>query len=297
MKKGISSTSPYDWGKMKRRDFLKTVAAGIIGGGLTPAGALAEVSKISFPTFPENCDDYVRDYLQKIKYFDKPHKGDVYLDRKRYALLGSSVKRFKRLQKTVGYANFHLLNFDNAIRFSRDYSRVGSFTKAELYFLEMIFYDDPSLYGFFGEKPVKNLTARIQKRDVVKVRHTGNYLYKGYPLETYKMIKRDVGNRVILTSGVRSVIKQFLLFLNKAYNNKGNLSLASRSLAPPGYSFHGVSDFDVGQVGFGVANFTERFVSTTVYRKLRDSGYLKLRYPRENILGVRFEPWHIKVNS
>ena len=282
---------------MKRRDFLKTVAAGFIAGGLTPAGALAEISKMYSPAFPENCDDYVRDYLQKIQYFDKPHKGDVYLDHKRYALLGSSVKRFKRLQKTVGHANFHLLNFDNAIRFGRNYSRVGSFTKAELYFLEMIFYDDPALYGFFGEKPVKNLTSRIQRRDVVKVRHTGNYLYKGLPLDTYKKIKRDVGDQVILTSGVRSVIKQFLLFLNKAYNNKGNLSLASRSLAPPGYSFHGVSDFDVGQVGFGIANFTERFVSTSVYRKLKDSGYLKLRYPRENVLGVRFEPWHIKVNS
>jgi D-alanyl-D-alanine carboxypeptidase len=289
--------SLYDWGKMKRRDFLKTVAAGIIAGGLTPARALAEISKISSPAFPENHDDYVRDYLQKIQYFDNPHKGDVYLDHKRYALLESSVKRFKRLQKTVGHANFHLLNFDDAIRFSRDYSRVGPFTKAELYFLEMIFYDDPVLYGFFGEKPVKNLTARIQIRDVVKVGHTGNYLYKGLPLETYKKIKRDVDDQVILTSGVRSVIKQFLLFLNKAYNNKGNLSLASRSLAPPGYSFHGVSDFDVGQVGFGVANFTERFVSTPVYRKLKDSGYLKLRYPRENILGVRYEPWHIKVDS
>ncbi|MCD4718163.1 MAG: M15 family metallopeptidase [Desulfobacterales bacterium] len=282
---------------MKRRDFLKTVAAGFIAGGLTPAGALAEISKMYSPAFPENCDYYVRDYLQKIQYFDKPHKGDVYLDHKRYALLGSSVKRFKRLQKTVGHANFHLLNFDNAISFGRDYSRVGPFTKAELYFLEMIFYDDPALYGFFGEKPVKNLTSRIQRRDVVKVRHTGNYLYKGLPLDTYKKIKRDVGDQVILTSGVRSVIKQFLLFLNKAYNNKGNLSLASRSLAPPGYSFHGVSDFDVGQVGFGIANFTERFVSTSVYRKLKDSGYLKLRYPRENVLGVRFEPWHIKVNS
>jgi D-alanyl-D-alanine carboxypeptidase len=282
---------------MKRRDFLKTVAAGIIAGGLTPAGALAEISKISSLAFTQDCDDYIRDYLQKIQYFDKPHKGDIYLNPKRYALLGSSVKRFKRLQKTVGHANFHLLNFDDAIRLSRDYSRVGPFTKAELYFLEMIFYDDPALYGFFGEKPVKNLTARIQRRDVVKVRHTGNYLYKGLPLETYKNIKHDVGDQVILTSGVRSVIKQFLLFLNKAYNNKGNLSLASRSLAPPGYSFHSVSDFDVGQVGFGIANFTERFVSTPVYRKLKDTGYLKLRYPRENMLGVRFEPWHIKVNS
>ncbi len=50
-----------------------------------------------------------------------------------------------------------------------------------------------------------------------------------------------------LTSGVRGVAKQFILFLAKAEANGGNLSLASRSLAPPGYSYHGVGDFDVGE--------------------------------------------------
>jgi D-alanyl-D-alanine carboxypeptidase len=85
--------------------------------------------------------------------------------------------------------------------------------------------------------------------------------------------------------------------LNKARKNNGNLSIASRSLAPPGYSFHGNGDFDVGQVGFGAANFTERFANTEVYKKLNELGYLKLRYPQKNLMGVRFEPWHIKVST
>ena len=127
--------------------------------------------------------------------------------------------------------------------------------------------------------------------------YTGNYLYKGLPLETYQKIKRDVGDKVILTSGVRSVTKQLLLFLNKAYNKDGNLSLASRSLAPPGYSYHGIGDFDVGQIGYGADNFTKRFTGTEVYRKLRDLRYLNIRYTENNLLGVRFEPWHIKVSS
>ena len=113
--------------------------------------------------------------------------------------------------------------------------------------------------------------------------------------EMVERLTRELGDRVILTSGVRSVVKQSLLFLNKAYNSQGNLSLASRQLAPPGYSFHGIGDFDVGQVGFGPANFTERFICTEVYRRLESLGYLTLRYPRDNCLGVRFEPWHIKV--
>jgi hypothetical protein len=35
--------------------------------------------------------------------------------------------------------------------------------------------------------------------------------------------------------------------------------------------------------------------TTEGYKKLEDLGYLKLRYPLENHLGVRYEPWHIKV--
>jgi len=164
-------------------------------------------------------------------------------------------------------------------------------------FLEMLFYFDASHYGFFDNKPVKNITDGVKRREVVKIPYTGNYLYKGMPLQTYKKIIRGVGDGVVLTSGVRSVIKQFLLFLNKAYESEGNLSLASRSLAPPGYSYHGISDFDVGQAGLGADNFTERFTATSVYKRLNEQGYVRIRYTLDNLLGVRFEPWHIKVGS
>ena len=281
---------------MKRRDFLKALTAVFMGWGGAPAQVLAKLAKTSPATPPGNHDDNIKDYLHRMKNFNKHHKGDVWLDRKRYRLLESSAKRFKRLQRIVGHGNFHLLSFDKALRIARNYSSVGRFSRAELDFLEMIFYEDAGIYGFFGEKPMKNLTSRVEKRDVVKVPRTGNYLYRGRPIETYKKIRQYLGDKVILTSGVRSVIKQFMLFLNKTYMSKGNLSLASRSLAPPGYSFHSIGDFDVGQVGFGADNFTERFITTEVYRKLENSGYLKLRYQQNNTLGVRFEPWHIKLS-
>jgi len=73
-------------------------------------------------------------------------------------------------------------------------------------------------------------------------------------------------------------MKQFLLFLNKAYQNDDNISLASRSLVPPDYFFHGVGDFDVGQVGFGAANFTELFTTTPIYKRLSEIGYLMRSY-------------------
>jgi LAS superfamily LD-carboxypeptidase LdcB len=99
----------------------------------------------------------------------------------------------------------------------------------------------------------------------------------------------------VLTSGVRSIVKQLYLFMRKAERADGNLSLASRSLAPPGYSFHAIGDFDVGKRGLGGANFTQAFARTDVYRRLVDLGFVEMRYPQQNLLGVRFEPWHIRV--
>jgi hypothetical protein len=280
---------------MKRRDFLKTLM-GVVFGGVFAPEVLAKTAGYSYVVKPEAMDDHIKDYLHKMREFDKPHENDVCLEPDQFRILASCVKRLKRVQRTVGHGNFYLISFDSALKMARDYSRIGRFSKAELDFMEMIFHVDASHYGFFGEKPLHNLTASLKGRNIVKVPRTGNYLFKDISLEIYEKVRRQVGEQAILTSGVRNVMKQFLLFLNKAYKCKGNLSLASRSLAPPGYSFHGIGDFDVGQVGFGVANFTERFTHTEVYRRLRQLGYVTFRYPPDNLLGVRFEPWHIKVS-
>jgi hypothetical protein len=230
-----------------------------------------------------------------MKHFDRPHRGDVFLNERAHRLLQSSVMRFRRLQGFVGHGHFHLLGFDEAIRISKGSAQVGAFTKAEKNFLEMIYYENASVYGFYGRKPLQDITDHIKKQAVTKIRRSGNYLFRGPPLETYLKIKKEIGGRAVLTSGIRSVTKQFFLFLNKAHRTNGNLSMASRSLAPPGYSYHGIGDFDMGQVGFGAANFTIRFTKTEVFKRLQDLGYVSLRYPDGNLLGVRFEPWHIKV--
>jgi hypothetical protein len=280
---------------MKRRDFLRTLV-GVVFSGVFAPEVLAKTAAFNYVSKPEDMDDHIKDYLHKMRQFDKPHEKDFYLEPDQFRILVSCLRRLKRVQRTVGHGNFYLISFDYALKMARHYSRIGRFTKAELEFMEMIFHEDASHYGFLGEKPLHNLTASVKGRDIVKVPYTGNYLFKDVSLEIYEKVRKQVGEQAILTSGVRNVMKQFLLFLNKAYKCKGNLSLASRSLAPPGYSFHGIGDFDVGQAGFGVANFTERFTDTEVYRRLRELGYVTFRYPPDNLLGVRFEPWHIKVS-
>ncbi|MDH5660044.1 MAG: M15 family metallopeptidase, partial [Gammaproteobacteria bacterium] len=118
---------------------------------------------------------------------------------------------------------------------------------------------------------------------------------KGDALTTFDKLKNDVGPDLILTSGVRSVAKQLQLFLAKLNSSNNNLSLTSRSLAPPGHSYHGIGDFDVGKKGFGRLNFTSQFSNTDEYKKLIELKYVDIRYTKNNNIGVRYEPWHIKV--
>ncbi len=277
---------------MKRRVFFKVLGLGCIGFGIAP-----EILAKTIADPNESTDDALKDYLHKIQHFNDPHEDDVLVDSNLYNTFESTVMRLRRLQKLVGHGNFHLLSFTSGLSTARNYSKVGEFTKPELRFMEIIFYEEGQRYGFLGQKPLKEITDQVKKNDVVKIPYSGNYLYKDRSIKIYERIKKELGEQVVLTSGIRGVMKQFLLFLNKAYISNGNLSLASRSLAPPGYSFHGNGDFDVGQAGFGAFNFTERFTDTEVFKRLSELGYLKLRYPQDNQVGVRYEPWHIKINA
>ncbi len=275
---------------MHRRTFLKHSAF-----FLTMANAPLALAHTSgyIKNFP--IDSHIKDQLTIKLDFNKNYDEDIFIDTNLLPLLEKSVSRLKRVQKTVGYGNFCLLNFDDAIKIGKSYSRVGAFTKQELDFLEMIFYYQGKNYGFMGKKPIQTITGKVIKKDIKKIPNTGNYLYRGKPVAMYAKIKNQLGKDVILTSGVRSIMKQFLLFLNKTKQSQGNLSMASRSLAPPGYSFHGIGDFDVGKKGYGIHNFTKRFTETNIYKKLNDLGFIKFRYEQNNNLGVRFEPWHIEV--
>lgn len=288
---------------MKRRTFLKNLSAGVvISSGFSHwINALATENVFNSPIrqpaglLGPGMDEHIKDGLHKSKDFDRTYDDDVLLKPQMYGLLKSTVKRLARLQRLVGYANFNLLGFDDALKYASRYSRVGKFTKQELDFIEAVFFEDAVRYGFLGNKVITDLTTKISRRETIKMPRTGHYLFKGQPLQMYNKLTKDVGDSVILTSGIRGVVKQVHLFLAKAVKTKGNLSQASRSLAPPGHSYHGIGDFDVGKIGFGANNFTSAFSSTKEYKKLRELGYVVIRYTENNPYGVRFEPWHIKV--
>ncbi len=235
------------------------------------------------------------DHLQKIKEFDRVYSDDYLLAADTMPTLRSAAARVERAQGLVGHGNFNLLSFDQLLQFAANYAEIGAFPKAELDLLDELFHADAARYGFFGEKVITDLTERIPDRAVAKIAGSGHYLLKGASVEKFTQIRRDVGSSIALTSGVRSIVKQYQLFLRKAVETEGNLSRASRSLAPPGYSFHARGDFDIGKVGYGLRNFTEDFGQTVEFRKLIDLGYISIRYTETNPYGVRHEPWHIKI--
>ena len=240
-------------------------------------------------------DSHIKDQIDRVKNFDVDYPEDIWVPKQRLHLLEQIASHLERVQNFVGHANFSLLSFDNMLRYARNYSAIGEFNKHETDFLDELFHTDASLYGFMGNKVIARLTARIAERDTIKIPYSGNYLFRGESQHLYNKLQTDVGQQLVLTSGIRGVVKQMHLFLAKAVHTNGNLSRASRSLAPPGHSYHGIGDFDVGQINLGAANFTNEFAETDVFKRLVELGYVHIRYPTDNQVGVRYEPWHIKV--
>jgi hypothetical protein len=235
------------------------------------------------------------DYLDKVRNFEDEFSDDIHLSESEAKVMHSVLLRLRGVERSVGHGNYNLISFDQAIKFAKRFSSVGQFTPQELNFIEKIFFTQAADYGFLGEKVSTELTASIKVADTKKIPYSGHYVYRGEAESYYQKLKKDVGDSIILTSGIRSNVKQMHLFLAKGVKSNYNLSKASRSLAPPGHSYHGVGDFDVGKIGWGNANFTDEFSKTDEFKRMQDLGYVKIRYTADNRFGVRYEPWHIKV--
>ena len=294
--------------RISRRDLLKIVPLGAGALLLDGPGALRRAGRIVTAAAAPPADRPIdpladegarhrdaHDPLHKIRDFDRTYADDYLLAESQLEVLLTTAARLDRAVEVIGHGHFNLVSFDDLLRYADRYAEIGPFTAAERAFLDEIFDTDATLYGFYGRKVLREQTARFADKDVERIASTGHYLLRGEPLERYERIRQDLGDNVFLTSGVRGVVKQYQLFLAKAVETGGNLSQASRSLAPPGYSYHAIGDFDIGRVGFGLKNFTEDFAKTEEYKKLIDLGYVDIRYTESNPYGVRHEPWHIKI--
>ncbi len=220
---------------------------------------------------------------------------DIYTTKEEFAYLLLTRDKFTKVKNIVGYGKFNLISFDEVLQVAKTTSKIGSFSDGEIAFLEKLFYDDPTKYGFYGTKTTEKLTDAIDPKDTIKINYTGHYLFRGKSHENYNRILKDVGKDIILTSGIRAIPKQMSLYLNKIYDCSGNISQASRIIAPPAYTHHAISDFDVGKKGFGNRNFSTYFTTTDEFKSLIKLNYVSIRYTENNKDGVIYEPWHIQV--
>lgn len=250
---------------------------------------------VDVPQHLAEAEDEEERMRQRIQHFDYDFSDDIFVSEAEYGLLVSILERLNRVEAYVGHGNFNVLSFDDMLRYGRFQSRIGAFTPVELEYMEKLFYDDVRRLGFFGERVIDDLEHRIAAEDIAKIPRSGHFLFRGYAENFYNKVTAEVGDTLILTSGVRGIVKQYHLFMARVVRAEGNLSRASRSLAPPGHSFHALGDFDVGVVGGGLSNFTAAFAETDEYKRLLDLGFVDIRYTEDNRFGVRFEPWHIRV--
>lgn len=251
---------------------------------------LLDEEKISDNIILEETD--IKDELVEVK---KDLNKDLYVDEIYIKDFVSVRKKLSAIQKYIGYGNFNIVSFDEMLKIAKYSSSINAFNKSEIEFLEFIFYRDPEVHGFYGNRISGNITQTINKKEIIKIPRTGHYLFKGHPEQTYYKMVDDIGETIFLTSGIRSIVKQTKLFLDKVDSVNGNISVASKSLAPPAYTYHTIGDFDIGKKGLGYDNFTSRFALTKEFFAMRKLKYIDMRYTVNNKDGVRYEPWHIKI--
>ena len=269
---------------MNRRTFFKySTSTLLLPSLINNLEANTQTNKAMFPTKTLSTE-------LKIE-----NKKDIFLEEEYLKDFKSVQRKLQLIQKHIGYGNFNIVSFDEMIRISKYAKDVEPFLESELKFFERIFYYDPAYHGFYGKRISERITQGINKKEIVKIPHTGHYLFKGEPEKVYNRMLEDIGPSLVLTSGVRSIVKQTKLFLDKLDSVEANLTKASRSLAPPAYTYHTIADFDVGKKGFGYANFSPRFALTEEFQAMRKLKYIDMRYTINNKDGVRYEPWHVKI--
>jgi hypothetical protein len=180
-------------------------------------------------------------------------------------------------------------------------------------FMRKVLGIDPRELGFEG--PYHGEKA---PQDLVEVDGDATQLFPRDALEDFErmneQMRSDIGRKLTIKSGYRSPGKQAYLFfydLTDTETGAGfSLSESAKRIALPGYSEHGSgrtpafdfsleneSELLVGENGAAMSS-EEKAVfieDTEEYEWMQQNAHrfdYYLSYPRDNDLGVDFEPWH-----
>ncbi|WP_373480402.1 D-alanyl-D-alanine carboxypeptidase family protein [Geminocystis sp.] len=116
--------------------------------------------------------------------------------------------------------------------------------------------------------------------------------------DAFKRMKTDAkaqGVQLVLISGFRSIPDQTKLF-QKQIQKRGSKEAASKLSAPPGHSEHHTGyALDIGDGKQPSLDLKFQFESSQAYSWLTNNAHkygFELSFPKDNIQGVSFEPWH-----
>ena len=232
------------------------------------------------------------DYFSRMIAADQPYDGDRYLEPSELAIAREVIDRLRTVGAHVGHGRFNTLGFERVFKVASDLPS-ARFSVPQIRFMRALFGRSNAFFDYRGARVSEDFLAHHDPEDLVHYPEDGDYLIDGQPSRRFDALKQNLGNSLTLLSGYRGHPKQMLLYLDKVVASDGNLSLASRNRAPAGYSYHFSGDFDIGERRLGDANFSRQFLKSPVYQATLQSDEWAQRYPHHNVLGVRFEPWHI----
>ncbi len=183
----------------------------------------------------------------------------------------------------------------------------------EKHFAEKIFSINPAELGFLGPYYSKEKADNLVKIEPVvlqmidKEKSTGIQYCPQHSFADYQFMmvemETDIGKRLFVGSGYRSPGRQAYLFFHYlTTSSEFSLNENARWIAMPGYSEHGspvnnAIDFinSDGITGFTDGQTAEDFEILPEYKWLLENAHkfnFYLSYPKNNKLGVAYEPWH-----
>ena len=213
------------------------------------------------------------------------------------------------IQELVMQVETWKINRDNLAIISFD-ELYGLISEDERRIVEAISEIHPLEHGFKGTfvalaDPPKDLIAipnqPFTRRGSTETLH-GKYVTEDVHLALEAMneqLQRDLGKKLLVQSGYRSPTYQTLTWLRYYAFYGFDIDKVCSLVAVPGYSEHGdpknlAVDF-LTEDGVPEDGDVEGFANTPEYAWLlahaSDFGFF-LSYPRDNDLGVSFEPWH-----
>lgn len=169
---------------------------------------------------------------------------------------------------------------------------------------------DPSTYGFkgdyFGIQKVPNNLIAIRNQQykshgkikTIETQYLPRPVYLAYK-KLNAALHKDTQKKLLIDSGYRSPAYQVIIFLWYLNFHKFNFLKNIKRVALPGYSEHGFPkqqavDF-ITINGIPTDNKPLDFAKTIEYKWLlqnADKFNFYQSYPRNNKLGIMFEPWH-----